>query len=146
MYQVGDIVEFRRHGVSRTCLITAVTNDLGFNDYHMCDMDTGDQVSGNGPELSPVTMITSDLFDAWTDDVQASSVPTSVSSQISDSTATRPQHTQPAKSRFAQVSEGDLDRLAEARMSENTKAQTKWGTQIFKGMKILMVFGDTQWI
>ena len=129
-YAVGEIVEYQ----GKYCLIDHISvSKLGFNVYKLQDLDSGATTVAYKHQLSK----TGDLdfhdfeFDSFEFE-EGESEAQSVIMNHPDPIITK--NVDPGKSqRFASLTSDEVDAIASARLSANTKEQTRWGVRIFAG-------------
>ena len=108
---VGDYVLSE----GRTCFITKIVNSLGFNTYHIVDMDSGVVLTKARYQLEYLPILASGDDDA---DFQQQNI------ELKQEKTTE---------RFANVSSSDLDEMELNRSSLKMKQQTLWAVKILKG-------------
>ena len=59
-FPVGAIVKFTRERNVQHGVVVGITNDLGFNDYHIMNLDTGEYQIAGRHELEEVSPATTD--------------------------------------------------------------------------------------
>ena len=124
LLQKGDHV----YCEGRTCFIQHISNTLGFNEYHMVDIDSGVLLKRPRYKLEyvPVEVL---AVGALADD-------TSFDEEIkeNETVAKSPKNEGNTKKRFASVSVQELDEIELNRNSSRTKMQTNWGVGVFRGI------------
>lgn len=110
-FSPGDIVSYR--GKS-TCVVLSTTNELGFNIYHLLDLDSGVSIRSSAHEI--ISAVEANIINL--PDIELE--PTS------------PEKT-PTKARFQLMNDGELDDLASKRTEKATDRQTSWAVKVFKG-------------
>ena len=127
VFTVNDIVKFGE----KTCMITDIDNKLGFRQYVLVDVDSGAKhraaryqlkESELAAALIPADFLENMDFTEETDPTPPPNV---------DSTVPK------SEQRWADVSEADLNSLAENRHSSSTANQTKWAVKAFRGWFII---------
>lgn len=108
---------------NKTCLVTAVEPNLGFNRYSLLDIDTGKTISAHRFQLERVAVMDLDLntnieMDAGIDFQESSTNESTLEEQ---------------GKRFLQLTDKDLDMLSAERNCKNTIQQTKWGINVLRG-------------
>lgn len=130
----GEIVCFQE----KTCIVTNVNPDLGFNTYNLLDIDSGKTVRAHRHQLDKVNVVDLGLSLDYSDNEWEADEHTSAGA----STSTEPTgavyndpmpEIQLKQSRFAKVTQEDLDKLSTERNAQNTTQQTKWGVKVFRG-------------
>ena len=112
----------------RTCYVDHVSNTLGYNEYHLIDIDSGTQLKRARYQLEPMVALNlvavpDDNFERMADTMY---IP----------------HEKPqkeTKKRFADVSVTELDQIEENRTSKRTRQQTVWAVSVFKGETLLAI-------
>ena len=108
----------------RKCFIQSIDTSLGYNQYFLIDMDSGAHLKRSRYELEPlpVELVPPADDNAFEDSMDE---PTLQESEEKNG--------EPAKKRFAAVSNEELDQIELNRTSIRTKRQTAWAVGIFKG-------------
>ena len=127
LFTVGELVKCQE----RTCLITQIVNRLGFNRYHVTDIDTGHSSIKFWYELKRCDEIAAALLpEVFVADVKVedeADIPEELGAE-------QDPPVQPATTRWAVLSEDEVDHIAENRHSKHTATQTKWAAKVFRGM------------
>ena len=134
VYSVNEVVGYK----DRLCLITAITKtQAGFNRYTLEDIDSEDAFLAHKHELARaqdvivVGAFGEELFTDQPGQVQGTVEPPAAAKQ---------------STRFADLTEEEVDRLAEARTSKNTNIQTKWGVKIMTGNLLTSQLSKWVWV
>ena len=127
LFTVGELVKCQE----RTCLITQIVDRLGFNRYHVTDIDTGHSSIKFCYELKRCDEIAAALLpEVFVADVKVedeADIPEELGAE-------QDPPVQPATTRWAVLSEDEVDHIAENRHSKHTATQTKWAAKVFRGM------------
>jgi hypothetical protein len=120
-FKEGELVTHN----SLLCIIENIKlSQLGFRKYDILYVDSGDRASVAKHQISPIEVEElSDLPDCdWDTSITEESIHTDdVSEPVNK------------KSRFAHLTNEQLDEVASERLSRNTDHQTKWAVKLFKG-------------
>ena len=111
-FEVGELVFFKE----KLCVILSITNKLGFNDYKLMNTNNGVIHSSFGYQLSKTGENSLKLAEE-ADDICPQQPPMNGSG-----------------SRFANLTDDQVDSIADNRTSQNTKRQTQWAVNILKGI------------
>ena len=111
-FEVGELVFFKE----KLCVILSITNKLGFNDYKLMNTDNGVIHSSFGYQLSKTGENSLNLVEE-ADNICPQQPPMNGSG-----------------SRFANLTDDQVDSIADNRTSQNTKRQTQWAVNILKGI------------
>ena len=126
-FTVGELVKCHE----RTCLITQIVNRLGFNRYHVTDIDTGHSSIKFCYELKRCKEIPAALLhEVFVADVTVedeADIPEELSAEWEPPV-------QPAITRWVVLSEDEVDHIAENRHYKHTATQTKWAAKVFRSM------------
>ena len=127
LFTVGELVKCQE----RTCLITQIVNRLGFNRYHVTDIDTGHSSIKFCYELKRCDEIAAALLpEVFVADVKVedeADIPEELGAE-------QDPPVQPATTRWAVLIEDEVDHIAENRHSKHTATRTKWAAKVFRGM------------
>ena len=126
VFAVGDIVTCR----GKTCLLTEIRNQLGFNRYFLTNLDTGENLTGFGYELGKCEIQAVGLEDEMDEEL---TVAVDEQATDADADADAMVENEDDDERWADLTNDDIDRLAENRHSKHTATQTKWAVQVFRG-------------
>ena len=99
-FNIDDLVIFSRHGEDRSCIISAITNSLGYKEFHLIDLDSGKYNIAYIHEIQHVAHIS---FDD-TEDLMSGSM-----SERNDT------------KRFVKTNIEDIDELKKSRFESATK-------------------------
>ena len=106
----------------RTCFIQEIDNSMGFNVYHIVDIDSGVKLRKPRYQLEfiPTELVAVGLADdiPWDEEILE----------------TVPDQKEIKEKQFATVSGQELDQIELNRNSTRTKMQTNWGVGVFKGI------------
>ena len=123
---VGECVSYD----GKTCMVTSIENALGWNQYHLVDIDTGHSCVAARYQLTVIPFLNT-LMDGETFDtaVRPTEDPkTSVDTDLHvDDDGRGPTRL------WSNRTDLDLQRLQENRHSKSTSQQTKWATRVFRG-------------
>ena len=105
---------------NKLCNVENVVNELGFNRYIVCAVDTGEILSKSRYELEEADL-------SFLDNKMEADEP-----NVSED---GPKILEPEKkkARFETINDEDLNKLALNRNSKHTRTQTAWGVTVFKG-------------
>ena len=106
-FKVSDLVKFNNSG---EYIILAITNELGFNTYHIMDTKNGNEERANSHQLQKIQ------------DLLLPSSDTEEEMEIVEE-----------KTRFKLMTQEEIDELAKKRTEKATDKQTTWAIRIFKG-------------
>jgi hypothetical protein len=109
----ADLVKYNNAG---EYIVLAVSDELGFNRYHLLNIENGTQEVAATHEL---TKIKADIFEA--------------DEQLMQDILVEPETQENKKSRFRSLQPNELDELARKRTEPATDKQTTWAIRIFKG-------------
>jgi len=121
-FAVGEIVKCK----DKTCMITSISHQLGFNRFSITDIDTGHTFRAFGYELSRCAEITAALLPEMFEGQMVEEEAATPDAEADMSVERGP--------RWAMLSEAELDEIAENRHSKHTATQTKWAAKVFRGM------------
>ena len=124
-FTVNEIIKY----CETTCLITGISNKLGFNSYQLIDIDTGTSFTGYGYQL----MHTEEVAAALLPDFGNEGEDTLDTPDIGTTECEEESSMGENGGRWADVSEKDIENLAANRHSKHTANQTKWAVKVFKG-------------
>ena len=122
LVSVGECV---RHD-SRTWLVTAIRNVVGWNQYHLVDLDTGLSVVRARFQLETIPFI-----DVVTDGEFDGTMEAKVEPQVTR-TSSVDEGAGPSSRQWNERSKSELTRLQENRHSKSTAHQTKWQPRSFE--------------
>lgn len=129
MFTVGEIVKCQE----KTCMITEIVNRLGFNRYQVTDIDTGHSFMAFSYELKRCDEIAAALLpEVFVDEVMEDEAAVPVEPAMELMEWDTP--VEPAPTRWAMLSEDEVDHIAENRHSKHTATQTKWAAKVLRGM------------
>ena len=126
LVSVGDCV---RHD-GRTWLVTAIRNVVGWNQYHLVDLDTGLSVVRARFQLETIPFIDV-VADGDFDGTMEAKVEVTRTSSEDEGAG-------PSSRQWNERSESELTRLQENRHSKSTAHQTKWAAKIFRGASAIL--------
>ena len=131
-FTVNEVVKCK----GKICLITDIRNVLGFNEFTLVDIDTGSTLIARryqmersdevAAALLPEFQLSDDHLIATTEDIDMPLLDHDDASDQPDTNSTR----------WARVTEDDINNLAANRHSHHTGSQTKWAVRLFKGRKL----------
>ena len=114
--------EFVRHN-DRTWQVTDIVNTVGWNQYHLVDIDTGESVVRARYQLDTIPFL----------DIMAPDEDFELEIQVTHPEMAPTSNSEPSSRQWNDRSDADLDRLQESRHSKSTGNQTKWASKIFRG-------------
>ena len=126
LVSVGECV---RHD-GRTWLVTAIRNVVGWNQYHLLDLDTGLSVVRARFQLETIPFIDVVAGGDFDGTMEAKVEVTPTSSEDEGAG--------PSSRQWNERSESELTRLQENRHSKSTAHQTKWAAKIFRGASAIL--------
>lgn len=134
-FSVGETVKVRNN----VCQILSITNALGFNRYHVIEVDTGKSHNCSKYEMEKAPEFFACFNTEMTDDNTEDGnmmIEDEDDFVIDENMAMvdQPQVAVNPTARFPNVSDEDLNQLAEEKNSNQTKKQTSWAVKILKGM------------
>ena len=105
---------------NRLCNVEKVVNELGFNRYILCAVDTGEKFNKSRFEFDEADMSFPDHNMEPDKQTNATYVGLEIPEQ------------QKKKARLETINDEDLNKLALNRNSKHTRTQTSWGVAVFK--------------
>ena len=121
-FEVGEVCYLG----AKSVLILNITAQLGFNKYHVIDIDTGEQAMVHRHELFKSAEV--NLRDDSDDDLQI---------DVKENDAINENENEQPNQRFATTTEEDLNNIESNTKAQTTHNQTKWGVKIFKGEQLI---------
>jgi len=123
-FSSGDIVNYRGQS---TCVVLSTSNQLGFNVYHLLELDTGYTIRSSAHEIA--SAVDSNVIDLPDIEVELPVMDDDLV-ELGEQTAVK-KETKPA--RFKILDDNELDELASKRTEKTTDKQTAWAVKMFKG-------------
>jgi hypothetical protein len=102
----ADLVKYRNTG---EYIILSISNEIGFNRYHLLNIENGQEQMANTFELEKIPV---DILEITEDEFE----------------------TKPEKKRFKTIQPEELDNLSKKTTEPTTDRQTSWAVKIFKGI------------
>ena len=110
----SDLVKFKNSG---QYIVLSVTSSLGFNKYHLMNIENGQQEMASAYEMEKIGK---KLFGCPTED-----------EEFDKNTEIQPEN------RFKTLKEEEIDELAKKRTEPTTEKQTSWAIKILKGERAI---------
>ena len=132
-FTVNDIVQCS----GKTCLITSITSPLGFNKFHLVDIDTGCSFVAYRHQLHHTEIAAALIpnfegeFDNELDNV-IEAIEVDVVEEIEEIDEDLPEAAVP-NPRWGAATPAEVERLQANRHSAHTDTQTKWAAAMFRG-------------
>ena len=126
-FEIGEIVDIE----GKTCIINGKSNQLGFHQYHVVDMDTGHQFVSHAYKIQRSQSISNAVLGPLMDLLQEEQ-------EVEKSVVTAPEQAEstpaPSKTneRWAELTPAEIDELAQNRHSKSTAQQTNWAVKQFR--------------
>ena len=118
-YAVGDFVDYRGENIA---VIDRIIHPLSsYRSYEVTDIDSGRKSVAMKHELSHTEITDVMVIDG-------------VSEMADFPVKPDKKSTAPKKERFAQVTEKEIEDLANSRLEKSTKKQTAWAVKILRGL------------
>ena len=120
----GECVGFK----GKTCLVNSITSRLGWNQFHLVDIDTGHNCVAARYQLERILFLDTDLAD---DIFEADVVVEETEEDVVGTDLVDERPVGPAQL-WSNHTDDDLVRLQENRRFKSTSQQTKWAQKVFQ--------------
>ena len=126
----GECVRFK----GKTCLVNSITSRLGWNQYHLVDIDTGHSCVAARYQLERIPFLDTDLAD---DIFEADVVVKEAEEEVVGTDLADEKPVGPVRL-WSNRTEDDLVRLQENPHSKSTSQQTMWARKVFRGTSAIL--------
>ena len=129
--EIGDFLVYKKLNKRGTGVLHDISNTLGYNQYHVTDLDSGRNDIVHNFEIDHVI----DSRDIYTlnDISDGDEVENGIENKEGFDEQVTAAPSDVKTNRFGIVSDEDIKSLRESRFEKTTKRQTLWGLRIFRG-------------